>query len=56
VDVEHIDIAKTFEEEINFLLKGSVERQPTKKRTIVSSGSIVKFFSIKDSFKSEYVP
>ncbi len=56
MDVEHIDIEKTFEEEINFLLKGSAEKQPTKKRTIVSGGSIVTFFSIKDSFKREYVP
>jgi len=31
VDVKHIIIAKIFEEEIIFLLKGREERQPTKK-------------------------
>jgi hypothetical protein len=43
-------------EEVNFLLKGKKERQPTKKRVIVSGGFISKFFSIKDSFKREDVP
>jgi hypothetical protein len=32
VDAKHIVIAKMFEEEINFLLKGNVEREPTKKK------------------------
>jgi hypothetical protein len=44
VDVEHTGTAKMFEEKVNFLLKGSVERQPTKKITIVYGGSISKFF------------
>ncbi len=44
VDVEHIVIAKLFEEEVNSLLKGRKENQPTKKRTIMSSESISKFF------------
>jgi hypothetical protein len=43
-------------EEVNFLLKGREERQPTKKKMIVSSGSILKKNSIKDSFKKEDVP
>ncbi len=55
MDVEHIVIAKMFEKEVNSLFKGREERQLTKKRVIVSSGSNSKFFSIKDSFKKKYV-
>jgi hypothetical protein len=44
VDVEHIVIAKMFGGKINYLLKGSAKRQPTKKRMIVFGGSISKFF------------
>jgi hypothetical protein len=56
VDVAHTIIAKMFKEEVNFLLKGKEERQSAKKKAIVSSVSIFKFFSIKDSFKKEDVP
>jgi hypothetical protein len=56
LDAEQIVIAKMFEEEINSLLKGSVKRQPTKKRTIIFGGSTSKIFSVKDSFKREDVP
>jgi hypothetical protein len=56
VDVEYIVIAKMFEEEVNFLLKGSAEKQPTKKRRIVFGGSISKFFFVKNSFKRKDVP
>jgi hypothetical protein len=38
MDAEHPVITKMFEK-INFLLKGREERQPTKKRMIVSNGS-----------------
>jgi hypothetical protein len=56
VDVEHTVIAKMFEEEVNSLLKGREERQPTKKKTIIFGGSILKIFSIKDPFKRKDVP
>ncbi len=56
MDVEHIVIAKMFEGKMNFLLKRSVERQPTKKKMTVSGGSIFKFFFVKDSFKRKDVP
>jgi hypothetical protein len=56
MDAKHIVIAKMFEEEVNYFLKGREKRQPTNKRVIMSSGSISKFFSIKDSFKKENVP
>ncbi len=42
MDAKHIVIAKMFEEEINSLLKGNAERQPTKKNVIISSESISK--------------
>jgi hypothetical protein len=56
VDVEHTVITKMFEEKVNSLLKGSVEKQSTKKKMIIFNGSISKFFCIKDSFKREDVP
>jgi hypothetical protein len=39
VDAKHTIIAKMFEEEVIFLLKGR-KKKPTKKRTIVFGGSI----------------
>ncbi len=51
MDAKHIGIAKMFEEEVNFLLKGKKEIQPTNKKTIVSSGSISKNLFVKDSLK-----
>jgi hypothetical protein len=56
VVVEHTIIAKMFEEEVNFLLKGRKERQLAKKKTIVSNGSISNFVVVKDSFKKKDVP
>ncbi len=41
MDVEHIVIAKMFEEEVNSFLKGREERQPAKKRTILFGGSSI---------------
>jgi hypothetical protein len=38
VDANHTIIAKMFEEKVKSFLKGKKERQPTKKRTIVSRG------------------
>jgi len=43
VDVIHIIIVKMFEEEVNSLLKRKEEKQPTKKITIMSDGSIFNF-------------
>jgi len=51
VDAKHIVICKNVSRRNNLLLKGKEERQPRKKRIIVSSGSILKFFSVKYSFK-----
>jgi len=45
-----------FEEKVNFLLKGSVGKQSTKKRTIIFNKSISKNKFIKDSFKRKDVP
>ncbi len=56
MDVEHTTIPKLFEEEVNFLLEGREEKQPTKKIMIMFGGSISKFFFVKDSFKKEDVP
>jgi hypothetical protein len=42
VDTYHTLVAKIFEKEVNFSLKGRKKRQPIKKRAIVSSGSISK--------------
>ncbi len=55
MDVDHSFIAKVFEKEMNSLLKRIKERQPSKKRTNPSRGSIFKFFSIKDRFLKEDV-
>jgi hypothetical protein len=48
-------IAKNFKEEMNNLLKEKEERQPSKQRTNLSSGSISKKIHVKDSFKKEDV-
>jgi hypothetical protein len=42
-----------FEEIVNSLLKGRPERQSTKIKIVVSSGSVSKFLYVKDSFKKE---
>ncbi len=56
MDVKHTIIAKIFEEEINFLLKGREERLLAKKIMIVSNGLVFRFFSIKFFFKKKDVP
>jgi hypothetical protein len=56
VDVEHTIIAKMFEKEVNSLLKGRKEKQPTKTKVIMSGGSIFKFFLSKIPFIKKDVP
>ncbi len=55
MDAYHSFIAQRFEKEVNSLLKGTKEKQPSKKRTNPFEGSIFKFFSIKDYFKKKDV-
>jgi hypothetical protein len=43
VDANHMLIAKKFEKKVNSLLKEKEKRQPLKKRTNLSSGSISNF-------------
>jgi hypothetical protein len=52
VDAYHSFIAQRFEE-MNNLLKGTKERQPSKKRTNPFERSIFKKKFIKDSFKKK---
>jgi hypothetical protein len=56
VDANHMLIAKKFKEEVNNLLKEKEKRQPSKKITNLSSGSISNFFHVKDFFKKQDVP
>ncbi len=44
MDAYHILVAKMFEEEVIFLLKGKKEKQLAKKIVIVFDGSISNFF------------
>jgi hypothetical protein len=55
VDVDHFLITQRFEEEVNSLLRGDHERQPSKKGTHPCKGSIFKFFLVKDSSKKQDV-
>ncbi len=55
MDAYHSFIAQRFEE-MNNLLKGTKERQPSKKRTNPFERSIFKKKIIKDSFKKKDVP
>jgi hypothetical protein len=42
---------KIFEEEVNVVIKGPLERQPTNKRQCCKKCSIQKTFFVKDPFK-----
>jgi len=53
VDVYHVLIIKKFEEEVNGLIRGILERQLTKKRFNVLSNAIFNFFVVKDLFKND---
>jgi hypothetical protein len=44
MDVEHIVIAKMFEKNLIFLLKGRKEKQPTKKKRLCLMGKFLIFF------------
>jgi wobble nucleotide-excising tRNase len=55
VDVDHGSIAKIFEGEVNSLLRGKKERQPSKKRSNVFRNVISNFFVVKDPFKKDDV-
>jgi hypothetical protein len=51
VDAKHVVLNKFFEEEVNSSLKRIVKKQPTKKRSNISSSSISNFFIAKSPFK-----
>jgi len=53
VDVYHVLIIKKFEEEVNGLIRGILERQLTKKMFNVLSNAIFNFFVVKDLFKKD---
>jgi hypothetical protein len=55
VNANHIVIAKMFEKEVNYLMKGK-KKKTTNKEVTVSSGSIFLKNSVKNSFKKEDVP
>jgi hypothetical protein len=55
MDANYTPIAKKIQD-VNFLLKGREERQPTKKRMIVLKGTISKKHFVKDSFFKNDVP
>jgi hypothetical protein len=51
VDANHGQIVKIIQEEMNNLLTGKEERQPTKKRENLFGNSISKFFCYKRFFQ-----
>jgi len=53
MDVEHIVIAKMFEKNLIFLLKGRKEKQPTKKKQLCLVGKFLKKFLSKILFKKK---
>jgi hypothetical protein len=55
LDANHSAIYKRFQEEINNQRKENVERQFTKKRSLISNSSISKSFATKDPFKNDDV-
>jgi hypothetical protein len=55
VDVDHVILAKRFEEEVNFPLRKVFEKQFAKKRPNVFNFEILKFFGAKDPFKNDVV-
>jgi hypothetical protein len=53
VDVEHSLLEKTFDEEVNNLVKSELERQIAKNRQNVFSSEISEFFISKVPYKKE---
>jgi len=53
VDVYHVLIINKFEEEVNGLIRGILERKLTNKRFNVLSNAIFIFFVVKDFFKKD---
>jgi hypothetical protein len=54
VDVYHVLIIKKYEEEVNGLIRGILERQLTNERFNVLSNAIFNFFAVKDLFKKNH--
>jgi hypothetical protein len=54
VNLNHFNILKQFEIEVNFLLRED-ERQPSKKKPNIFSNSIFSFFVGKEPFKKDDV-
>jgi hypothetical protein len=50
VNANHAIVAKTFEGEINSLLRKTIEKRPTKKRPTLFGNQISIFFATKKSF------
>jgi hypothetical protein len=50
-DAYHLKILIKFEEEVNFVMGGSLEKQLVKKRVNISSTFILIFFAFKSPFK-----
>jgi hypothetical protein len=55
VDVDHVDLYKTFEEETNNYLRGSVEIQPINKFPSIFGSSNFNFFLVKNLYKQNNV-
>lgn len=51
----HFNIAKMFEEDINNVVKGELEKQLVKKKPYLFGNVIPKFFLAQDPFKKEDV-
>jgi hypothetical protein len=51
VDVDHVVIAKTIEEEIKNPMKMGIKMTTSKKKLNISSNAILLFFDAKDPFK-----
>jgi len=56
MDVNHMLIAKKFEEEVKSQMSQTKGKQPTKTRANISKGSISIFFAVKNFFQKEDVP
>jgi hypothetical protein len=55
VDVNHSEILRKFEEEVNYVMKTSMESQPVTKKPNASYSSISHFFTSKEPFKKDDV-
>jgi hypothetical protein len=53
VDNAHVIIVKKIEEEVNAIVKRSIEKKPTKKRPYVSQNARSKFLFVKNIFKKD---